>query len=130
MIVQTQSWQKVTRFYRDIAEKNSFFRPMMELAEQIAASLVRRLWRQRPHDPLVCEIGQSKQRLVIDASVLNHFAEHQQHDGRLVRGRGPAFRPLFGSARNNLQREGPTAIGSPVAIFVPSQPTRGTKGDR
>jgi hypothetical protein len=38
MIFQTQSWQKVTKFYRDIAEKNSFFRPMTELAEQIAAS--------------------------------------------------------------------------------------------
>jgi hypothetical protein len=38
MIVQTQSWQEVTRFYRDIAGKNSFFRPMMALAEQIAAS--------------------------------------------------------------------------------------------
>ena len=38
MIVQTESWQRVTKFYRDIAEKNSFFRPMMELAEQIAAS--------------------------------------------------------------------------------------------
>jgi hypothetical protein len=38
MIVQTQSWQKVTEFYRDITEKNSFFRPMMELADQIAAS--------------------------------------------------------------------------------------------
>jgi hypothetical protein len=36
--VQTQSWQEVTRFYRDIAGKNSFFRPIMELAEQIAAS--------------------------------------------------------------------------------------------
>jgi hypothetical protein len=36
--VQTQSWQKVTRFYCEIAEKNSFFRPMTELAEQIAAS--------------------------------------------------------------------------------------------
>jgi hypothetical protein len=38
MIVQTQSWQKVTKFYRDITEKNPIFRPMMELAEQIAAS--------------------------------------------------------------------------------------------
>ena len=38
MIVQTQSWQEVTRFYRDIAGKNSFFRPMMALAEQIAES--------------------------------------------------------------------------------------------
>lgn len=38
MIVKTQSWQKVTKFYRDIAEKNAFFRPMMELAGQIAAS--------------------------------------------------------------------------------------------
>ena len=38
MIVQTQSWQKVTKFYRDITEKNTFFRPMTELAEQIAAS--------------------------------------------------------------------------------------------
>jgi hypothetical protein len=38
MIVQTQSWQEVTRFYRDIAGKNSFFRPMMALAEQVAAS--------------------------------------------------------------------------------------------
>jgi len=43
--------------------------------------LVRRLWRQRPRDPLVFEIGESKQRLVIDASVLNHFSKHQQHDG-------------------------------------------------
>jgi hypothetical protein len=38
MIVKTQSWQKVTKFYREITEKNAFFRPMMELAEQIAAS--------------------------------------------------------------------------------------------
>lgn len=38
MIVQTQSWQEVTKFYRDITEKHSVFRPMMELAEQIAAS--------------------------------------------------------------------------------------------
>jgi len=38
MIVQTQSWQKVTMFYRDITGRNPFFRPMMELAEQIAAS--------------------------------------------------------------------------------------------
>jgi hypothetical protein len=38
MIGQTESWQKVTSFYRDITEKNPFFRPMMELAEQIAAS--------------------------------------------------------------------------------------------
>jgi hypothetical protein len=38
MIVQTQTWQKVTKFYRDITEKNTFFRPMLELAEQIAAS--------------------------------------------------------------------------------------------
>jgi hypothetical protein len=38
MIVQTQSWQKVTKFYRDRTENNPFFRPMMELAEQIAAS--------------------------------------------------------------------------------------------
>jgi hypothetical protein len=38
MIVKTQSWQKVTTFYRDRTEKNPFFRPMMELAEQIAAS--------------------------------------------------------------------------------------------
>ena len=38
MIVQTQSWQKVTKFYRDITEENPFFRPMAELAEQIAAS--------------------------------------------------------------------------------------------
>jgi hypothetical protein len=38
MIVQTQSWQKVTKFYRDITEENAFFRPIMELAEQIAAS--------------------------------------------------------------------------------------------
>ena len=36
--VQTQSWQKVTMFYRDITGRNPFFRPMMELAEQIAAS--------------------------------------------------------------------------------------------
>ena len=34
----TQSWQKVTKFYRDITEKNPFFRPMMELAGQVAAS--------------------------------------------------------------------------------------------
>jgi len=33
----TQSWQNVTKFYRDRTEKNPFFRPMMELAEQIAA---------------------------------------------------------------------------------------------
>jgi hypothetical protein len=38
MIVETQSWPKVTKSYRDITEKNSFFRPMMELAEQISAS--------------------------------------------------------------------------------------------
>jgi hypothetical protein len=38
MIVQTQSWQKVTKFYCDVTEKNPFFRPMMELAQQIAAS--------------------------------------------------------------------------------------------
>lgn len=38
MIVQTQSWQKVTKFYRDITEKNPVFRPMTELAEKIAAS--------------------------------------------------------------------------------------------
>lgn len=38
MIVKTRSWQKVTKFYRDITEKNTFFRPMLDLAEQIAAS--------------------------------------------------------------------------------------------
>jgi hypothetical protein len=38
MIVQTHSWQEVMKFYRDITEKNSFFRPMAELTEQIAAS--------------------------------------------------------------------------------------------
>ncbi len=38
MIVQTQSWQKVTKFYRDRTEENPFFLPMMELAQQIAAS--------------------------------------------------------------------------------------------
>src|SRR5215471_231930 len=38
MIVKTQSWQKVMKFYRDITEKNTFFRPMLDLAEQIAAS--------------------------------------------------------------------------------------------
>ena len=38
MIVQTQSWQKVTKFYREITEKNPFFRPLADLAEQIATS--------------------------------------------------------------------------------------------
>jgi hypothetical protein len=38
MIVQTQSWRKVTKFYRDITQENPFFRPMLELTEQIAAS--------------------------------------------------------------------------------------------
>lgn len=51
----------------------------------------RRLWRQRPRDPLVFEIGHSKQRLVIDASVLNHFAEHQQHDGDSLEAGGQLF---------------------------------------
>jgi len=32
MIVQTQSWQKVTKFYRDRTEKNPFFRPQVRLA--------------------------------------------------------------------------------------------------
>ena len=36
--MQTQSWQKVTKFYRDRTEENPFFLPMMELAQQIAAS--------------------------------------------------------------------------------------------
>ena len=38
MIVQTQSWQEITKFYRDITERNSVFLPMMKLAEQIAVS--------------------------------------------------------------------------------------------
>ncbi len=38
MIVQTQPWSKVTKFYRDIAEKNPFFRPLADLAEQIETS--------------------------------------------------------------------------------------------
>lgn len=38
MIVRTKSWPMVTMFYRDITEKNAFFRPLMELSEQIAAS--------------------------------------------------------------------------------------------
>jgi hypothetical protein len=36
--VKTQTWQTITKFYRDRTEKNPFFRPMLELAEQIAAS--------------------------------------------------------------------------------------------
>ena len=56
--------------------------------------LVRRLWRQRPRDPLVFEIGQSKQRLVIDVSVLNHFAEHQQHDDQSLEAGGQLFASL------------------------------------
>ena len=54
-------------------------------------SLVPRLWRQRPRDPLVFEIGESKQRLVIDASVLNRFSEHQQHDGDSLEAGGQLF---------------------------------------
>jgi len=41
MIIRTQSWQNVTSFYCDITAKNPFFRPMMELAAQIAASKYR-----------------------------------------------------------------------------------------
>jgi hypothetical protein len=37
-IVKTHPWHEITEFYRDLTEKNPFFRPMMELAEQIAAS--------------------------------------------------------------------------------------------
>jgi integrative and conjugative element protein (TIGR02256 family) len=49
------------------------------------------LWRQRPRNPLVFEIGESKQRLVIDGSVLNHFSEHQQHDEDSLEAGGQLF---------------------------------------
>jgi integrative and conjugative element protein (TIGR02256 family) len=49
------------------------------------------LRRQRPRDPLVFDIGESQQRLVIDAPVLNHFAEHQQHGGDSLEAGGQLF---------------------------------------
>ena len=41
---------------------------------------LRYLWSLRARKPLVFQIGQSAQRLIISASVLNHFTKHQQRD--------------------------------------------------
>jgi hypothetical protein len=46
---------------------------------------------QRPRNPFVFEIGESQQRLIIDACVLNHFAEHQLHDGDSLEAGGQLF---------------------------------------
>ncbi|MGI9102191.1 MAG: Mov34/MPN/PAD-1 family protein [Terriglobales bacterium] len=52
---------------------------------------MRRLWQQRHRKPLVFEIGHSQQRLALDPSVLNHFAEHQQRDADSLEAGGQLF---------------------------------------
>src|SRR5215467_10566271 len=37
-MIQTKPWQKIVEFYRSLTESNSFFQPMLTLAEQITAS--------------------------------------------------------------------------------------------
>jgi integrative and conjugative element protein (TIGR02256 family) len=49
------------------------------------------LRRQRRRDPLVFEIGQSRQRLIIAPSVLSHLARHQQHNDDSLEAGGQLF---------------------------------------
>jgi len=53
--------------------------------------LLQRLQNKRYHDPLIFQIGESQQRLAVDPLVLNHFAEHQQHDDHSPEAGGQLF---------------------------------------
>jgi integrative and conjugative element protein (TIGR02256 family) len=52
---------------------------------------LRYLWSLRARKPLVFQIGQSAQRLIISASVLNHFTKHQQLDNGSLEAGGQLF---------------------------------------
>src|ERR1700735_559516 len=57
-------------------------------------SLLRHLCEQRTLCPLGFRIGESAQRLVIDAAVLKHFMKHQQHDDASPEAGGQLFARL------------------------------------
>jgi integrative and conjugative element protein (TIGR02256 family) len=46
---------------------------------------------QRPRSPLIFPIGESGQRLVVDASVLRHFVKYQQRDEDSLEAGGQLF---------------------------------------
>jgi integrative and conjugative element protein (TIGR02256 family) len=52
---------------------------------------LRYLWGLPRRKPLIFRIGQSEQRLIISASVLNHFIKHQQLDNGSLEAGGQLF---------------------------------------
>ena len=54
-------------------------------------SFLQRLWKSRTRKSIILNIGESRQRLVISPSVLNHFLKHQQRNGNSLEAGGQLF---------------------------------------
>jgi len=73
-------------------------------------STVRHLWWWRRNSkPVVYQVGQSAQRLVISASVLNHFLKHQQLDEQSLEAGGQLFARFSEECVTILKATGPRA---------------------